>query len=78
MEEFKQLWEDVLTEIVKDETFENATSRKSGIVLYFASKGEKIWDIARRYNSSAYEIKTLNSCNEDVLSAPKKFIIPTK
>ena len=52
--------------------------RKSCIVLYFAEKGERVWDIARKYNSSVREIKELNSVSEDILIEAKKFIIPTK
>ena len=37
------------------------------ITVYFASKGERLWDIARRHNTSSELIKTLNSVNEDTL-----------
>lgn len=66
-----------VTDMVEDLS-EEISDRKSSIVLYFADAGETLWDIARRYNSSVEEIKTLNSVTEDVLSLPKKFIIPTK
>lgn len=69
---------DVIVDVQKDENSENANCRKSSIVLYFASKGEKLWDIARRFNSSVEEIKELNAVSEDILSTPQKFIIPTK
>lgn len=39
----------------------------SVITVYFASKGERLWDIARRHNTSLELIKTLNSINEDTL-----------
>lgn len=67
----------LLSNIYEDET---AAERpmSSSIVLYFADRGETLWDIARRYNSSIDEIKALNNVSEDVLVAPCKFIIPTK
>lgn len=37
------------------------------ITVYFASKGERLWDIARQHNTSSELIKTLNSINEDTL-----------
>ena len=67
--------------VIGDVTYKEISAdenKKSCIVLYFAEKGEKVWDIARKYNSSVQEIKELNSVNEDVLSTSKKFIIPTK
>ncbi len=69
---------EAITEVVKDESLGIKSDRPSSIVLYFADSGEKVWDIARRYNSSAEEIKALNSIKEDILTEPKKFIIPTK
>ncbi len=68
---------ELVTDMCEDDS-EEKNDRKSSIVLYFADAGETLWDIARRYNSSVEEIKTLNSVTDDVLSIPKKFIIPTK
>jgi hypothetical protein len=68
---------ELVTDMCEDETADKAC-RRSSIVLYFADAGETVWDIARRYNSSVEEIKTLNAVTEDVLSLPQKFIIPTK
>ena len=59
-------------------TAERTPSDSSGIILYFADAGEDIWDIAKRYNSSISEIKELNGITEDLLTEPKKFLIPTK
>ena len=69
---------EAITDVYEDETAGIKQNRPSSIVLYFADEGERVWDIARRYNSSAEEIKTLNSVKEDILTEPKKFIIPTK
>ena len=69
---------DVIVDVVKDESNCIVESKGSSIVLYFAETGEKVWDIARKYNSSVEEIKVLNAVKEDVLGEPKKFIIPTK
>lgn len=75
---FSSLKCEVLTDAAEDEDAAVKSDRPSSIVLYFADSGERVWDIARRYNSSAEEIKTLNSITEDILTEPKKFIIPTK
>lgn len=44
------------------------------ITVYFASEGEKIWDIAREYNSSVSLIKSLNELTEDVLSENRMIV----
>lgn len=67
----------LLSNIYEDDSV-TEKPRSSSIVLYFADKGETLWDIARRYNSSIDEIKALNNVSEDLLLAPHKFIIPTK
>ncbi len=75
---YDNMKKEILVDVVQDENATLKNCRQSSIVLYFAETGEKLWDIARRYNSSVEEIKTINSCSDDVLLAPKKFIIPTK
>lgn len=42
-------------------------SADSVITVYFASKGERLWDIAKQHNTSSELIKSLNSINEDTL-----------
>lgn len=68
----------VLTNITEDSDACTEVSPVGRITMYFADKGEEIWDIARRYNSSVAEIKALNGVTEDVLDKPCKFIIPSK
>ena len=67
-----------ITDAIEDENCCSDKKFESSIVLYFADKGEKVWDIARRYNSSVEEIKALNNISEDILTESRKFIIPTK
>ncbi len=69
--------QEILVNIEEDQA-EECKAISGSIVLYFAETGEKIWDIARRYNSSVKEIKELNGITEDCLLENRKFIIPTK
>lgn len=69
---------ELITDICLSEKGESEAKKNGSIVLYFAEEGERVWDIARRYNSSVEEIKVLNDITDDVLKAAKKFIIPTK
>lgn len=67
----------LLTDLVENE--EQGKKHSSGsIVLYFANKGERVWDIAKKYNSSVREIKELNGVNEEIFTSSAKIIIPTK
>lgn len=45
------------------------------MVIYYAEKGEKIWDIAKRYNSSPDEIMKINSLC-DVVEENAPLLIP--
>lgn len=54
------------------------TREKHGaMTVYFATSGEKIWDIARRYFANVDEIKQINDINEDVLPDDKMILIST-
>ncbi len=49
------------------------------ITIYFAAKGEKMWDISKRYHTTAEAICAANGCEfPDVLTEPKKIMIPRK
>lgn len=68
----------VITEITvdKDKTKESLTD--NALMIYFADSGEKIWDIARKYNSSPEEICEINSIEGEKLLAGKTLLIPIK
>ena len=46
-----------------------------GVVLYNAEKGERLWDIAKRYRSSVEIIKRDNSIDSDELDCDKMLLI---
>lgn len=45
------------------------------MTVYFASEGENIWDIARRYFANVEEIKEINEIGENTLSNDKMILI---
>ena len=45
------------------------------MILCFAEKGEKIWDVAKRYSVSAENIMKENNISEEILSEKKMIII---
>lgn len=63
----------VITSIEKGQKKEAATD--DGIItVYFASKGERLWDIAKHHGSCIELIKSLNDIDEDVLSADRMLV----
>jgi len=52
---------------------------QSGITVYFADKGEKLWDIAKKYKSTTDEITAINSLEDKyVLRERRQLIIPKR
>lgn len=60
-------------EMLKDKPKENTALPP--LSLYFAKKGEVIWDIAKNFNISPERIKALNTC-DDILSEDKRLLLP--
>ena len=54
-------------------------TEKSGsdfaVTVYFGDKGEKLWDIAKKYNTSEESIRRRNSVKGDVLDQETMLII---
>ena len=65
----------VLTDISVCER-ENCTKSDAAIYIYYAEKGEKLWNIARHYNSSKEEIMLINDLKEEEILNSKAIIIP--
>lgn len=68
------------TEVLQNFT-ERVTSplenRENSLVLYYASKGEKIFDIAMRYHTDTSLIMTENGLSDLYLDSEKMLIIPS-
>ena len=45
------------------------------LVIYYGEKGERLWDIARKYASSVKKIKAINNLNCDILDDKKMLLI---
>ena len=46
------------------------------LILYYADKGERVWDIAKRYTSRPADIKMENGLDDDVLGEDRMIMIP--
>lgn len=61
---------------IPDEDSQNLDSMP-GIVIYFASKGESMWDIAKRYHTTSGAICQANGCElPEILKENKRIMIP--
>ncbi len=49
----------------------------SSVIVYFASAGESVWDVARRYSTSPDAISSVNSLTSDVIPNAKTLVIPS-
>ncbi|GEM_PF-1782555 len=49
----------------------------SAVILYYADKGEHVWDISKRFSSRPSDILSENSLEDEVLSGDVMLLIPT-
>lgn len=55
---------------------ENKNSDDTALTLYFCGKGEDLWDIAKKYNTTKEAIQTENSISDDVTQKEEMILIP--
>ena len=65
---------DVFAATAAVETERKKTEGEEKIVLYYADKGEKIWDIAKGNNTSVNSMKMMNDITEDELSQSRLLV----
>ncbi len=65
----------LITDIIVDSKHPVLRESCAAMTIYFASSGEKIWDIARRYFANVDEIKQINEIDEDILTSDKMLLI---
>lgn len=66
--------------IVDIEVNENEPIKKKShgaMTIYFASKGESVWDIARHYFADVQEVRQINGVSDDILSSDRMILVPT-
>ena len=65
-----------LTEIYADEDSPLQKDESCAMKLYFCENGEKLWDIAKRYHSSAKLIMDENDIEDEVIGGNMMLMIP--
>jgi len=65
--------------ITADITLDTESQKRqsyAALTIYFAREGESVWEIARRYNTTAEAILTQNALDGDTLTQNCKLLIP--
>ena len=65
-----------VTSVVSDDTAK-LRRKPCSLILYYASQGERIWDIAKSFNIAVKSVTDENQIDEDILAAPRMLLIPT-
>lgn len=68
--------ENVITSVKINESLKLERKNNAPLVIYYAKKGDKIFNIAKAYRTSKRAIIDANSLSEDILSENKTIIIP--
>lgn len=67
----------MVTDVIADES-KSIEKDTASLTVYYASEGENIWDIARRYHTSANMIKDENDISGDTVRTNGMILIPMK
>ncbi|MBE6729469.1 MAG: DUF3794 domain-containing protein [Ruminococcaceae bacterium] len=66
----------LLTEINADDKEKDRHNDGCSLVIFYANKGESVWEIAKRYNADIKDLKEINSIESENLQSNKKLMIP--
>lgn len=66
----------LIVSIDVDESSPKKKDDTTSLVIYYADAGEKIWDIAKRYNTAPSRVSELNSLEGELLPTSKMLLIP--
>ncbi|MDO4742894.1 MAG: DUF3794 domain-containing protein [bacterium] len=68
----------VLTDVTVNEDSPKKKNNDIAVYVYYANRGEEVWDIARRYNTSPEAIILANEDTNEILESDKMLLIPCK
>lgn len=66
----------VICDVIVDETKPKSRDKNCALTIYYADKGESLWDIAKRYNTAIDSVLEENSLDSDVLEDRMMLLIP--
>lgn len=74
------IYEDIKVSVISDVEINDKrpieNKSKAAMTIYFASCGEKVWDIARKYCACVKEIKQINEINTEILDNDTMILVP--
>lgn len=70
--------EEYLSDMHIDESRAKTTSGLPVVSVYFATAGEPVWDIAKRYNVSPARIRELNGVDGNAITETKRLLLPRR
>ena len=65
----------LITNINIDDTKLCDKDNRGAMTIYYATEGEKVWDIAKKYYAKVDEIKQMNELTQDVITGDKMILI---
>lgn len=74
---YKYCYYNVLSAVSVDENSKKEKNDNAVIRLYFAQGGEKVWDIAKKFDTSVDSIFIENNLDNDVIDSKSMLLIPT-
>lgn len=66
----------MLTEISCDTKTPKQKRQDCSLIIYYAESGERVWDIAKAYNSDIMQMREINSLSSEVIDNNKRILIP--
>ncbi len=66
----------LIIDVQTDESCELKKKDRGAMTIYFASQGENIWDIARRYLASVSEIMEINGIEDEIINNNTMIMVP--
>ncbi|MCR4924902.1 MAG: LysM peptidoglycan-binding domain-containing protein, partial [Clostridiales bacterium] len=68
--------EKVLSDVIPDEE-QMKKNDNAALTIYFSEKGESVWNIARKYNTTVEAIMTENGLSDDMVEQKSMLLIPS-
>ncbi len=67
--------QEVIHQVEVDTEHQLEQEEAKPLVVYYGEKGERLWDIARRYATSVASLKSINNLSADILDEKKLLLI---
>lgn len=65
-----------ITEVKTDENKQIAFKNNAAMTIYFASRGESVWNVAKKYLASVEEVKKINDITDDIIGDDQMILVP--